>query len=570
MNKLKLKTSVICLLALTTNFPVSKLNAQSTPILSNPAKTKSTTSTTSTTESKSTTTSSNNQVTTSGSLGSTNQPVSGNSVTTTTTQVNSNVPYDTMINGVKYRKKTFNQHYPAQYRYDYIDQYRYTNYALGLDYTNESYLENDWNNNTLNDLKWDSLGQLQNSSGFNIYFIGKLHPERFIPAGRMNWGIDMGFSHFRRGSKNNVELSTINKDSGFTRLETMAFNMSGMLRYEYALGRIYPFIGIHGGFSVYSTDQYTQSYIQLVDYETSGTTSVRNSATVYWSPEVGVRVRLTPGVSMVAAYERRFGNNINITDISRSKFNGLAYSENAKSTNYNTETFKIGFLFDLGGHERERKEIVPARDTTIAYLEAVNETTTTSTTTQQNTYQQNTINNPCPCPCPPTTITPNAPTGNSGVNLNGSSSTNSNSSVNTGTSGIGSSKSKVDSPVTGSEIPNSTSTNRTNSGANILIYGGSSSSGRSGTGSGINVGGNNSSTGSGSAGSTGSGINVGGKNSSTGGNIVLPGGSIGNGTGSGIGVGSGVKLPTGTSAKPPVKAFPGIAKPPITIKKPKS
>ncbi len=555
MNNLRLKTSVICLLALTTTFSVSQLYAQTNPILTNPAKTKSTSSASTSIDSKSTATPSSNQGAASGSLGSTNPSVSGNSITTTTTQVNSNVPYDTMINGVKYRKKTFNQHYPAQYKYEYIDQYRYTNYALGLDYTNESYLENDWNNNVLNDLKWDSLGQLQNSSGFNIYFIGKLHPERLIPAGRFNWGIDMGFSHFRRGSKNNVELSTINKDSGFTRLETMAFNMSGMLRYEYALGRFYPFIGIHGGFSVYSTDQYTQSYIQLVDYETSGTTSVRNSATVYWSPEVGVRVRLTPGVSMVAAYERRFGNNINITDISKSKFNGLAYSENSKSINYNTETFKIGFLFDLGGRERERKEIVPARDTTIAYLEAVNETTTTTTNTQQNSYQQNTVNNPCPCPCLPTTITPNAPTGNSGVNLNGSSSTNSNSSINTGTSGIGSSKSKVDSPVTGSEIPTSTSTNKTNSGANILIYGGgngstgNTSSGRSGTGS---------------------GINVGGKNSSTGGNIVLPGGTIGNGTGSGIGVGSGVKLPTGTSAKPPVKSFPGISTPPVTIKKPKS
>ncbi len=551
MNNLNLKNSVIWLLAFSTYLPVTTLTAQTTPVLSNPAKTKTNASTSASIESKSTSSSTNNPVTTSTSTTSSNKAVSGNSVITTSTLVNSNVPYDTMINGVKYRKKTFNQHYPAQYRYEYIDKYHYSNYALGLDYSNESFLQNDWNNNVLNDLSWDSLGQLENSSGFNIYFLGKLHPERVVPAGRINWGIDMGFSHFRRGNKNNVELSTINKDSGFTRLETMAFNMSGMLRYEYALGRIYPFIGIHGGFAVYSTNQYTQSYIELVDYETSGSTDVRNSATLYWSPEMGVRVRLAPGVSMVASYERRFGNNINITDITRSKFHGLAYSENSKSVNYNTETFKIGFLFDLGGHERERKEIVPARDTTIAYLEAVNENNTT-TTTQQNTYQQNTVNNPCPCPCPPqSTITPNAPTNNSNINTNSSSNTHSNSSINTNTSGIGSSKSKVDSPVTGSETSNSTTTNKTNSGANILIYGGSNGS-------------------SGGSVRTGSGINVGGSNSTTGGSIVLPGGSIGVGTGSGIGVGSGVKLPKGTSAKPPIKSFPGISTPPVTIKKPKS
>jgi len=553
MFKNKFNLSVMFTVVMSIFLPQISVNAQSSGALSNPVKSKSTTA--SKTSPENPTVSSSAVNTTSGTRNS-NSVVTSN--TTTQTTVSSNVPYDTMINGVKYRKKHYKQQYPAQYRYEYIDQYRYTNYALGIDYTNESFLKNVGENNATDlPMSWDSLGQLQNSSGVNIYFIGKLHPEKFMPFGRFNWGIDMGFSHFRRGEKSNVELGTINKDSGFTRLETMAFNMSGMLRYEFAMGRIYPFIGLHGGFAVYSTDQYTQSYINLVDYETSGSVDVRNSATLFVSPEIGVRIRVAPAVSIVASYERRFGNTVNVTDITRTQFNGLAYNEKSNTVNYNTETFKLGFLFDLGGHERERKQIAPARDTTIAYLEAVNENTQTNTQTTH--YQQNTINNPCPCPCPPTnSVTPSIPnqgstikgstiqtqSGNSAVGTPGTSNntTSNGSSINvTGSSfGIGSSKSKVDSPVsTGGAINTtqpSTTTNKTSSGANILIYGGSNSTG---------------------SGSTSSG------NSSTG-VIVKPGSSIKTGTGSGI------SIPKGTAIKPPVKAFPGISTPPVTIKKPKS
>ncbi len=551
--------------------------AQNNPVLSNPAKTKSTNN--AQTSSEKINNSSSNTIT---NPATTNVNNKNNSTTssasvygTTSTSVQANVPYDTVINGVKYRKKYYKQSFPAQYRYDYVDQYYYTNYALGLDYTNESYLNKDWYNQEINDLSWDTLGQLKNSSGFNIYFIGKLPLQQFMPIGRLTWGIDMGMNHFRRGTKNNVELSTINKDSGFTRLETMAFNMSAMLRQEYALGRFYPFIGLHGGFALYSTDQYTQSYIQLVDYETSGTVEVRTSATLYWSPEIGFRVRLAPAVSFTASYERRYGNSINITDIHRTTFNGLSYNEKSNSLNYATETFKFGLLFDLGGRERERKEVVPARDTTISYLEAINESNY-SNNTQQNNSQQSSVQNPCPCPCPPSVITPNTPTGNnSNIHLQGGTGTlnngtgtinggagsinngtgsinsgagsinNGTGSINSGTtnSGLGSSKSKVDGPTTSGEISNSSqstnTTNKSSSGANILIYGG------------------------------GSTVNGGTpRSSSTGTGVITPGGSIGTGSGAN----GGIKLPkgSGTSAKPPVKAFPGISTPPVTIKKPKS
>ena len=118
MNNLNLKNSVIWLLAFSTYLPFKSLNAQTTPILSNPAKTKTNTATSSSIESKSISSSTNNPVTASGSSIATNKTVSGNSVVTTSTVGNSNVPYDTMINGVKYRKKTFKQQYPAQYRYE--------------------------------------------------------------------------------------------------------------------------------------------------------------------------------------------------------------------------------------------------------------------------------------------------------------------------------------------------------------------------------------------------------------------------------------------------------------------
>lgn len=549
MIKHKSNLSVMFSVAITMLLPQITANAQSSSVLTNPVKSK--TSTTSKTSPENPTVSTSSVNTTSGTSNSNSVVTSS---TTTQSTVTSNVPYDTMINGVKYRKKYYKQQYPAQYKYEYIDNYRYTNYALGIDYTNESFLKNAGENNGTDvNMRWDSLGQLQNSSGVNIYFIGKLHPEKFMPFGRFNWGIDMGFSHFRRGEKSNVELGTINKDSGFTRLETMAFNMSGMLRYEFAMGRIYPFVGLHGGFAVYSTDQYTQSYINLVDYETSGSVDVRNSATLYVSPEVGVRIRVAPAVSIVASYERRFGNTVNVTDITRTQFNGLAYNEKSNTVNYNTETFKLGFLFDLGGHERERKQITPARDTTIAYLEVVNENTYTNT--QTTNYQQNTVNNPCPCPCPPNnSVTPSLPnqgssiqtqSGNSAVGTTGStssSSSNGTTLISNGTSsGIGSSKSKVDSPVsTGGAINStqpSTTTNKSSSGANILIYGGSNSSG-SGSGS------------------------ISSGNSSTGTGVIKSGGTIR--------TGSGISVPRGTTIKPPVKAFPGISTPPVTIKKPKS
>lgn len=251
----------------------------------------------------------------------------------------------------KVQKITYHQ---PQYSYTPKKTNYVTQFALGIDYTDESYLVKP---------TWDSLGQLQNSSGFNIYWIGSpiqknIWNQNDLNTGILNWGGGFNFNHYKSGEKFNVEFNTANLDSGFTKLETSAVQFFLFSKYEYQFGRIYPFLAINTGFNVHTVKQYSETYLLLTEYESTNQVNLNNSVNVYVAPEVGLRIRVYQNLSIVASYQQRFGSDIEIVDLHNTKFNGLRaqYTPNLNKVKFETGMFKMGLLFDFS--EKKEKRIV--------------------------------------------------------------------------------------------------------------------------------------------------------------------------------------------------------------------
>lgn len=277
----------------------------------------------------------------------------------------------------KVQKITYHQ---PEYTYIKKEQNYVSAFALGLDYSQESYLSKP---------NWDSMNQLQNAGGFNIYWIGpaigrNLWNQNGANSGLVNWGGGFNFNHFRSGDKYNVEFNTVNRDSGYTRLKTSAVQFYLFARYEYQMGRVYPFVAFNAGINAHSTNQHSKTYLTLTEYESTSSETIESEANVYIAPEVGVRVRLNSYVSLVTSYQQRMGTDIGIIDLHNSKFNGLMpqYSANLNKVKYETGMFKVGFLFDMSMDKHEKKIVKEGYYDTTEVLE----------------YPPTT--NPCPpCPC---------------------------------------------------------------------------------------------------------------------------------------------------------------------------
>lgn len=264
----------------------------------------------------------------------------------------------------KVQKVTYHQ---PEYTYTPKNSNYVSAFALGLDYSQESYLNN---------IGWDSMDQLKNAGGFNIYWIGpaigrNLWNQNGVNSGVLNWGGGFNFNHYRSGDKYNVEFNTVNRDSGYTKLKTSAFQFYLFARYEYQMGRVYPFFAINAGVNGHSTNQYTQTYLVLTEYESSRSENIESNANVYFAPEVGLRMRISPYVSIVSSYQQRMGTEIGIVDLHNSKFNGLMpqYSANLNKVKYETGMFKIGFLFDLSMDKHEKKIVKEGYYDTTEVLE---------------------------------------------------------------------------------------------------------------------------------------------------------------------------------------------------------
>lgn len=260
------------------------------------------------------------------------------------------------------------------YEYIPLRQNYITNFALGLEYNNESF-------KGLGPNSWDSLGQLKNSSGFDFYFLFSALPKSMISNwGNINWGLGMGFNQFSNGDLHNVALNTTREDSAYTHVKNNTLHLYSTLRYEFQLGRFYPYLGMQGGVSFYNSNQYTETYVPITDYEAFGSIDLHNSVAGYLSTEIGMRVRLNTAISMYVSYIDKRGGDLEVIDVNNSTFNGLSFDGVVRDVKYNTNQWKIGFLFDLSTNKYEKRVIKEGYyDTSIVVLPK---------------------NQPCPpCPC---------------------------------------------------------------------------------------------------------------------------------------------------------------------------
>lgn len=260
----------------------------------------------------------------------------------------------------KVQKITYHQ---PQYSYTPKKTNYVTQFALGIDYTDESYLVKP---------TWDSLGQLQNAVGFNIYWIGSpiqrnIWNQNDLNTGILNWGGGFNFNHYKSGEKFNVEFNTTNLDSGYTQLETSAFQFYLFAKYEYQMGGIYPFFAVNTGINTHRIKQFSETYLVLTEYESVNEVTLNKSVNVYVAPEIGIRIRLNEHLSLITSYQKRFGTDIEIVDLRNTKFNGLLaqYAPNLNNVKFETGMFKLGLLLDFSQKQDKRILKDGFYDTTI-------------------------------------------------------------------------------------------------------------------------------------------------------------------------------------------------------------
>ena len=306
---------------------------------------------------------------------------------------------DSVITRSTHRQVQKITYHPAQYNYISTPRNYISGFGLGLDYTNEAFTN-------LDQLSWDSSeNYISGSSGFNMY--GLVMPkaiqrwkEKSPSMGSLNWGFGFNVNQFHKSRKERVVINTVNQDSAHTRLETANFSLYTMARYEWAWGKIHPFIGFQGGVSLLSTDQVTETYMMMTEYESHKQENITTNAAFYWAPEVGVRLRMSNWASLVLAHEWKMGSQIELADVNNTQFNGVEMKANQQQVNYQTGMWKIGILFDLSTNQR-RKELVKESyyDTTMV-MEEIQE------------------NKPCPpCPCETKTTPRTQPVPNKKIDM---------------------------------------------------------------------------------------------------------------------------------------------------------
>ncbi len=273
------------------------------------------------------------------------------------------------------------RYHPATYRNISKKDNYISGFALGLDYSSEKFTDK-------MDMAWDSSNVfLGNSGGFNMYGV-------YMPKSIRNWrqnnphfgnanfGFGFNVNQFHSSRKNLIQISTRNEDSARTHVENSHVSFYGMGRYEWGFGNIYPFFGIQGGVTLASTNQVTEMIMISNEYEQRAQTNMTTTATTYFAPEIGIRVRLNSWFSLVASHEWKYGNQLNLTDVKNVQFNGNDARAPQNSVTYQTGMYKFGVLFDLSGNKHDREIIKEAYYDTIMVMEE---------------EQQN---KPCPpCPC---------------------------------------------------------------------------------------------------------------------------------------------------------------------------
>ena len=297
---------------------------------------------------------------------------------------------DSLIIQKSHREVQRITYHPAQYRYISTPRNYISDFALGLDYSQESFVDKA-------DMNWDSSNTyLGNASGFNMY--GLVMPKRIqkwkMASPRLasfNWGFGFNVNQFHKSKRERVVINTVNQDSAHTRLETANVSIYSMARYELGLGRFHPFFGLQAGVSFMSTNQVTETYMSLRDYESRSEDNVHTRAVTYAAPELGVRFRMNDWASVVVAHEWKFGSQIDLSDVNNTQFDGAQMTATQQSVNYESTMWKFGLLFDLSSNHRKKELVKEAYYDTSMVLEKI--------------YEDKP--QPCPpCPCETKTTEP--------------------------------------------------------------------------------------------------------------------------------------------------------------------
>lgn len=229
------------------------------------------------------------------------------------------------------------------------------------------------------------------SAGFNLQFMSGNRIQHKYWG--LYGGIDWGMQFYGKSKKSNVALNNTRADSGFARLRSHSMDFLGRGHLEYARFPLIPYINVMAGPRIYATNQQVSSYVPLKETESSQSNNVHTSATMVYGFGAGLRLRVSPVISIDARYEWINGLKVKQVDLSNSTFNGLSHELRYYTSKPRQEQFKFGILFDISETQYEKKLIKEGyyKVTTIDSL-------------QIDAKDSNKIYLPCNCgPCPGST-----------------------------------------------------------------------------------------------------------------------------------------------------------------------
>ena len=225
-------------------------------------------------------------------------------------------------------------------------------------------------------------------AGFNIQFMSGNRLQNDYWG--LHGGIDWGMQFYGKSKKSNVALNNLRSDSGFARLRSHSMDFLGRGHLEYARYALIPYFNVVAGPRIYATNQQVSSYVPLKETESSASNNVHTSVSMLYGFGAGLRLRISPVVSLDARYEWINGSKVKQVDLGNSTFNGLSHELKYYTSKPRQEQFKFGILIDLSETQYEKKLIKEGyyKVTTIDSL-------------QIDAKDSNKIYLPCNCgPCP--------------------------------------------------------------------------------------------------------------------------------------------------------------------------
>jgi hypothetical protein len=148
----------------------------------------------------------------------------------------------------------------------------------------------------------------------------------------------------------------------------------GKLHYERKLQLggvvLYPFTSVAVGPRIFTTNQEVHTYLTLTDYESPTGSNVYTKAVFASEFCLGTKIKLGQAVSLLVSQSFWSSGDIDVVDLSQSKFNGLAYDLHKVRMNTTQSQFKVGLVFDLSERRYYSYKVSDNQTDTIWYYEA--------------------------------------------------------------------------------------------------------------------------------------------------------------------------------------------------------